>query len=275
MPLKNGELNLGELKRLVKKYNELMSINTKGMSRPQVIQAIDKAGYNINHKEQKLELKLKQKVKKMPKIVKMPEKQPKTQLQKQKAQEKKAEKEAMKKKQEREIRKKAVEEEKERQSKAYKDVTSIKGNREKKMGDTKFIKKQKTLQLQKQKETRRALLKSKPAVDKTTRRGKPIKKSKKGIDLLDTEEWKSIKDRKWKPNVLSKIKIFSRDSDMNIFMIKSVSIKGKKFIIKYKVTDKWVERNFGRPEVRDEEDNKEIEKELKRTNTSSFTIPSS
>jgi len=77
MPLKNGELNLGELKRLVKKYDDLMSINTKGMTRPQVIQAIEKAGYNINHKEQKLELKLKQKVKKVPKTIKMPEKAPK------------------------------------------------------------------------------------------------------------------------------------------------------------------------------------------------------
>jgi len=77
MPLKNGELNLGELKRLVKKYNDLMSINTKGMTRPQVIQAIEKAGYNINHKAMKLELKLKQKVKKVPKTISMPEKAPK------------------------------------------------------------------------------------------------------------------------------------------------------------------------------------------------------
>ena len=204
MPLKNGELNLGELKRLVKKYNELMSINTKGMTRPQVIQAIEKAGYNINHKEQKLELKLKQKVKKVPKTIKMPEKAPpKTQLQKQKAEEKKAEKEAMKKKQEREIRKKAVKEEKERQKKStLKDKSDnvIKGNRKKsenknlsnsKMGETNFIKQQKKLQLQKQKETRKALLKSKPVVDKTTRRGKPIKKTSEdtGPKVLSPKEY--------------------------------------------------------------------------------------
>ena len=33
MPLKNGELTLSELKRLVKKYDDLMSMNTKGMNR--------------------------------------------------------------------------------------------------------------------------------------------------------------------------------------------------------------------------------------------------
>ena len=44
------------------------------------------------------------------------------------------------------------------------------------MGETAFIKQQKKLQLQKQKETRRALLKAKSTPDKTTRRGKPVKK---------------------------------------------------------------------------------------------------
>ncbi len=86
MPLKNGELTLGELKRLVKKYNELMSLNTKGMKRDELLQLIDKAGYKVNHKEMKLELKLKQKVKKLPKTIKMPEKpKPKTEEEKKKS----------------------------------------------------------------------------------------------------------------------------------------------------------------------------------------------
>lgn len=76
MPMKNGELTLSELKRLVKKYDDLMSMNTKGMKRPQLLEAIDKAGYNVNHKKMTLELKAKQKVKKMPKTIKMPPKPP-------------------------------------------------------------------------------------------------------------------------------------------------------------------------------------------------------
>jgi len=77
MPLKNGEMTLGELKRLVKKYDDLMSMKTKGMDRERLLEEIDLAGYDVNHKKMTLELKLKQKVKKMPKNVKMPPKAPK------------------------------------------------------------------------------------------------------------------------------------------------------------------------------------------------------
>ena len=90
--MKNGEMTLGELKRLVKKYNELMSLDVKGMKRPELLEAIDKAGYKVNHEEMKLELKLKQKVKKLPKTIKMPPKAPpKSDADKKKAKDKKKE----------------------------------------------------------------------------------------------------------------------------------------------------------------------------------------
>jgi hypothetical protein len=92
MPLKNGEMTLGELKRLVKKYDELMSLKTTGMNREKLLEEIDLAGYDVNHKKMKLELKLKQKVKKMPKTVKMPPKPvPKSDADKKKAKDKKRE----------------------------------------------------------------------------------------------------------------------------------------------------------------------------------------
>jgi len=90
--MKNGEMTLGELKRLVKKYDELMSLNVKGMKRPELLEAIDQAGYDVNHKKMTLELKLKQKVKKLPKTIKMPPKSPpKSDADKKKAKEKKRE----------------------------------------------------------------------------------------------------------------------------------------------------------------------------------------
>lgn len=54
MPLKNGELTLGELKRLIKQYNKLMSVDTKGMKRPELIKKIEDMGYTIDHKNAKL-----------------------------------------------------------------------------------------------------------------------------------------------------------------------------------------------------------------------------
>lgn len=92
MPMKNGEMTLGELKRLVKKYDELMSLNVKGMKRPELLEAIDKAGYKVDHEQMKLVLKLKQKVKKLPKTIKMPPKPaPKSEADKKKAKDKKRE----------------------------------------------------------------------------------------------------------------------------------------------------------------------------------------
>ena len=67
------DLTLAQLKRLVKKYDELMSIPIKGMKLPELLKAIDKAGYKVNHEEKRLDLKAKQKVKKLPRKIKLPE----------------------------------------------------------------------------------------------------------------------------------------------------------------------------------------------------------
>jgi len=70
MPLKNGELNASELRRLIKKHNELMSIKIpKGTNRDGLIKLITDNGYKINHQGQKLEPDVKMKRKP---IVKLP-----------------------------------------------------------------------------------------------------------------------------------------------------------------------------------------------------------
>lgn len=89
--MKNGEMTLSELKRLVKKYDELMSLNVKGMKRPELLEAIDQAGYDVNHKKMTLELK-KAKMKRLPTTIKMPPKpKPKSEADKKKAKDKKRE----------------------------------------------------------------------------------------------------------------------------------------------------------------------------------------
>tara|TARA_Y100000361_G_C11048644_1_gene283919 strand:- start:56 stop:430 length:375 start_codon:yes stop_codon:yes gene_type:complete len=68
-------MTLSELKRLVKKYNDLMGIDMKGISRDDLIKEIEKAGYTIDHKNKKLVREgTKADKKKRPKEVKMPPK---------------------------------------------------------------------------------------------------------------------------------------------------------------------------------------------------------
>ena len=73
MPLKNGELTLGELKRLVKQYNKQMGFDAKGMKRPELLAKIKELGYDVDHVNQKLK-RIKEKVKKIPVNVNMPKK---------------------------------------------------------------------------------------------------------------------------------------------------------------------------------------------------------
>tara|TARA_Y100001938_G_scaffold144453_1_gene219023 strand:+ start:90 stop:431 length:342 start_codon:yes stop_codon:yes gene_type:complete len=72
-----GELTLAELKRLIKKYDELMGIDPKGKTRLQLIDEIEKLGYEIRHKNKQIKAKFKQKTKKMPKAVGIPRAPPK------------------------------------------------------------------------------------------------------------------------------------------------------------------------------------------------------
>ena len=55
MPLKNGELTTPELRKLVKQHNKLMSIEIpKGSKRQDIINLINKNGYDIDHAKQRL-----------------------------------------------------------------------------------------------------------------------------------------------------------------------------------------------------------------------------
>jgi len=72
-------MTLGELKSLIKGYNDLMSINTKGMKRDDLIKQIEDMGYTIDHKNKTLKLTNKSKaMKRKPINVKMPAKKEKT-----------------------------------------------------------------------------------------------------------------------------------------------------------------------------------------------------
>ena len=53
-PTPKGEMTLSELKRLIKAYNVKMSVDTKGLTRPQLITKITSLGYKIDHVNKKL-----------------------------------------------------------------------------------------------------------------------------------------------------------------------------------------------------------------------------
>ncbi len=74
MPPKKSDdkMKLPELKRLVKKYDELMGIDPKGKTRDELISNIEKLGYKIDHKKKLITATFKQKTKKMPKKVETP-----------------------------------------------------------------------------------------------------------------------------------------------------------------------------------------------------------
>lgn len=72
MKVPDGEMKMPELKRLIKKYDETMGIDPKGMSRDDLIKAIEKLKYRIDHKNKKLVLTVSQKVKKQPREVNTP-----------------------------------------------------------------------------------------------------------------------------------------------------------------------------------------------------------
>ena len=108
-------MTLSEIKRLIRKYDDLMTIKTTGKKKAELIAEVEALGYKVDHENKKMVLVDKSRaMKRKPASVIMPEAKKRTALQKQKAEEKKAEREAKKKKQEREIRKKAVEEERKR-----------------------------------------------------------------------------------------------------------------------------------------------------------------
>ena len=183
-------LTVPELITLIQAHNKLVSIKVRrSMSRETLIKLIEGKGYKVDHKNKKIVDARKDRPRR-PKIT-LKEAQdmlpkPKTALQKQKAEERKEEKAAEEKKKLRMAKKEAVEQSKKGTKKVPKGSHKMPDGsimKDKDMGDTAYIKQQKKLQLEKQKETRRALLKQNVKVDKTTRRGKKVVGAK-GDDKL-------------------------------------------------------------------------------------------
>jgi len=213
-PVPQGELTAPELRKLIKAHNILSKITIpKGTDREGLIKLIEGKNYDIDHKNKVIKPKVKRgKQISLKQAEELTKPKPVSEEVKKARAEKKKEKEEEKKKEIKIAKKEAVQEFKKKQKEAKKKIKkseklSVQNDLKKKsisnnkrdMGETAFIKQQKKLQLQKQKETRRALLKSKVPVDKTTRRGKPVKKEEvkkeepkkeeasfKGIGLMGT-----------------------------------------------------------------------------------------
>ncbi len=183
-----GELTAPELRKLIRAHNILSKITIpKGTDRQGLIKLIEGKNYLIDHKNKAIKPQVKRgKQITLKKAEELTKPKPVSEAVKKQRAEKKKEQEEAKKKDIKIAKKEAVQEFKKKQKEAKKKIEKSKklndlklfstSNNKKDMTETAFIKNQKKLQLQKQKETRRALLKSKPPVDKTTRRGKPVKK---------------------------------------------------------------------------------------------------
>ena len=121
MPLKNGELTTSEIRKLIRAHNILVSIKIpKGSKRDDIIKLVQKNGYKIDHVKQSLvpvvQMQRKKTIglKKAKELTKPKPIKQKTELQKQKEVEKKDEEINENKKKERNIRKKAVDDERSR-----------------------------------------------------------------------------------------------------------------------------------------------------------------
>ncbi len=206
-----GELTAPELRKLIRAHNILSKIVIpKGTDRQGLIKLIEGKNYKVDHDKKVIRPKQQRgKQITLKKAEELTKPKPVSEAVKKQRAEKKKEKEEEKKKDIKIAKKEAVQEFKSKQKEAKKKnkkaeklnqkkdlkIKSILINK-KDMGETQFIKQQKKLQLEKQKETRRALLKQNVKVDKTTRRGKPVKK----------EEEKEEKDLKIGDTYLFKIK---------------------------------------------------------------------
>ena len=58
-------MSLAEIKRLIKKYDDLVGIDPKGKSRDELIKEIEKLGYKIDHKNKQMK-RMGKKVMKLP-----------------------------------------------------------------------------------------------------------------------------------------------------------------------------------------------------------------
>ena len=112
-----GELTAGEIRKLVRGHNKLVSLKIpSGLDRDGLIKFLKRNKYEVDHKNQKLINKVPSRYTQvsLERAKRITKPKPRTGLQKQKATEAKAQREEKKKKEQREIRKKAVEEERKR-----------------------------------------------------------------------------------------------------------------------------------------------------------------
>lgn len=129
MPLKNGELNASELRRLVREHNKLVSLKIpKGTNRDGLIKLIKSQGYEIDHKRQRLFPIRVQSNKKYPPVVNLPPAPPK----------KTAEEKEEAKKQKRMKAEKKEEEAFESRKKKIEAVKKVKGMKDTKKSDDKI-----------------------------------------------------------------------------------------------------------------------------------------
>ncbi len=260
-----GEMTAPELRKLIRAHNILSKITIpKGTDRNGLIKLIEGKNYTIDHKNKVIkpqqqrgkQITLKQ-------AEELTKPKPVSEEVKKARAEKKKEQEEEKKKEIKVAKKEAVQEFKKKQKEAKKEIKKAEklnkkkdlkiksiSNNKKDMGETAFIKQQKKLQLQKQKETRRALLKSKVEVDKTTRRGKPVKKE---------ELEQSIAQKKADVEIMKK-----KNEEIN----KKLSTEEKKKKIKeleeqVKKKEEALKKKEVKKEVKKEE-NKEVKKEGKK-----------
>jgi hypothetical protein len=216
-----GEMTGPELRKLIRAHNILSKIVIpKGTDRNGLIKLIQDKKYVVDHKNKVIRPKQQRgKQITLKKAEELTKPKPVSEEVKKKRAEKKKEQEELKKKDIKIAKKEAVQEFKSKQKEAKKKIKKagklnekkdlkIKSisNNKKDMGETTFIKNQKKLQLQKQKETRRALLKQKVPVDKSTRRGKPVKKKEEEKKLTLAEKKEKLKQLEKEASELEKKK---------------------------------------------------------------------
>tara|TARA_R110002033_G_scaffold170358_1_gene212658 strand:- start:154 stop:1116 length:963 start_codon:yes stop_codon:yes gene_type:complete len=110
-----GELTTPEIRKLISAHNKLTDIKIKkGATRDDIIKLLKNNGWSVDHKKQSLipTDRPRKKIITLKEADTITKPKPKTELQKQKLKEKKEEKEVEKKKEVREIKKKAIEEQK-------------------------------------------------------------------------------------------------------------------------------------------------------------------
>ena len=240
-----GELTAPELRKLIRAHNILSKITIpKGTDREGLIKLIEGKKYKIDHKNKVIkpqqqrgkQITLKQ-------AEELTKPKPVSEAVKKQRAEKKKEQEEEKKKEIKVAKKEAVQEFKQKKKEAEKEIKKAEklnqkkdlkiksiSNHNKDMGETAFIKQQKKLQLEKQNETRRALLKAKSTPDKTTRRGKPVEKK----ELTLAEKKEKLKQLEKEAIDLEKKKSDKKEilkSDKKPFEVKDFTIimKGKNY----------------------------------------------